>query len=272
MDLEPGLWAVEVDPTQFELAVLNLAVNARDAMVGAGRLRVEACNRVLGPGEDADGLEGPCVRFTVTDTGEGMTPDILERAFEPFFTTKEFGKGSGLGLSQVYGFARQSGGAVRIHSQPGRGTTVTVLLPRANRQPESRDAAPCSGVLPGGGRILLVEDDPIVSAAMTATLEGLGYRLQQAASADEAFGLLRAGLPVDLVLSDVVMPGTLNGVDLAEEVRRLRPDLPVILTTGYAESLPQWKGLRVLAKPYPIERLVEVLESALGRNPARRAG
>jgi signal transduction histidine kinase/ActR/RegA family two-component response regulator len=260
LDLERGLWAVEVDPTQFELAVLNLAVNARDAMPGGGRLLIRGSNLSLAPGEDAQGLVGDYVRLVVSDTGTGMPPEVVARVFEPFFTTKGVGKGTGLGLSQVYGFSRQSGGTARVESVPGRGTSVSLLLPRCHAVPVRSVPEVAAVVGQGQGRrLLLVEDDPVVGTVMAAALEDLGYSVIRAFSADEALVLLARGEPIQILFSDVVMPGALNGLDLAREARRLRPGLPILLTSGYTEGATAGKEFRLLAKPYRIEALAEAL-------------
>ncbi|MBP2230869.1 PAS domain S-box-containing protein [Azospirillum agricola] len=272
MDLAAGLWAVEADPTQFELAVLNLAVNARDAMPGGGHLVIAACNVTLGGaatgGPGPDGLAGDFLRIRVTDTGTGMAPEVAAHAFEPFFTTKPVGKGTGLGLSQVYGFARQSGGTVMVDSAPGQGTTVTLLLPRATgNKAGGATGEPMAGdgaAPPGRGlRILMVEDDPLVAPVVRAALEEMGYTVAHAGSGHEALVRLRGGEPADLLFSDVVMPGTVSGVDLAREIRRLRPGLPVLLTTGYNEDLTGMETFRVLPKPYRIEDLGAIIEAEL---------
>ncbi|QCG95510.1 PAS domain S-box protein [Azospirillum sp. TSA2s] len=264
MELAPGLWGAEADPVQFELAVLNLAVNARDAMPGGGRLIVSAANVTLKE-RTPDGLSGDYVRIRVSDTGTGMPPDIAARVFEPFFTTKEVGKGTGLGLSQVYGFARQSGGTASVESRPGEGTVVTLLLPRAQQvaiEPgivAERTASPGHGV-----RILLVEDDLVVASVVSAALTDMGYAVAHAATGREALDRLRNGEAADLLCTDVVMPGPVNGVELAREAQKLRSGLPVVLTTGYAEGVGGMDGFRVLAKPYRIEDLAAAIEAELG--------
>ncbi len=265
MRFAPGLWPAEADPTQFELAVLNLAVNARDAMPAGGQLVITASNLPLGPG-DPRGQEGDYVRVEVADTGTGMSAAVRERAFDPFFTTKAVGKGTGLGLSQVYGFARQSGGQAWIDSEEGRGTRVTLLLPRSQRQPR-RGVAPVPAAVVGGGwRVLLVEDDPVVAPTVCAVLEDLGYSVRRTTTADEALILLQAGEPVDLLFTDVVMPGALDGVALARAARAIRPDLPVVLTTGYSEEVAAADGLTVLPKPYQVQALAAALDSELRRS------
>lgn len=265
IDLEPDIWVIEVDPTQLEMAVLNLVVNARDAMPNGGSLRIRAHNRAVASGNGPEGLTGEFVEIDVTDDGSGMSPEILARAFEPFFTTKEIGKGSGLGLAQIYGFARQSGGAAQIESVSGQGTTVTLLLPRSTKAPATPQAAPKPRNA-AGGRILMVEDDSIVGGIMTAALEDLGYWVLRATTADEALGLLAGGADVNLLFTDVVMPGGRSGLDLARELHRLRPGLPTILTTGYSEDIGTGEGFRVLSKPYRTEELVEAIETELGHS------
>ncbi|MBL6080186.1 response regulator [Belnapia sp. T18] len=270
LDFAEGLWPVEVDPGELELVVLNLAVNARDAMPEGGTIVIRGENR---PGLDMDGLHGDFVAFSVVDTGTGIPPEVLERVFEPFFTTKDIGKGSGLGLAQVYGFAQQSGGTVRIDTELGGGTTISLLLPRSHRTPavaerhlidlrvERRADAPLA-------HVLLVEDDDEVAALVGEMLTTLGFEATRAASAAAALGALADGRPVDLVFSDVMMPGGMNGVDLAREVKRRRPGLPVMLTTAYAEAAKrdaEAEGIAVLPKPYRLEELAAATRMALGR-------
>ncbi|HYE49628.1 MAG TPA: ATP-binding protein, partial [Azospirillaceae bacterium] len=250
--------------------LINLAVNARDAMPAGGELELSAENVTLRPGE-RPGLDGEFVRLSVSDTGTGMPPEVAARAFDPFFTTKEVGKGSGLGLAQVYGLARQAGGTAWIESTPGLGTAVVLLLRRST-------AAPASGLPPAAagapevreGRVLMVEDDPVVASTVGAALEDAGYTVARVATADEALPLLAGGARIDLLFSDVVMPGRLSGVDLAREARRLRPALPVVLTTGYSEEVAQAEGVRVLGKPYRIEEIVRTLDAALAEARERQ--
>lgn len=272
-DFEPGLWPVEVDPTQFELALINLAVNARDAMPGGGILQIKATNVQLAPGE-AVGLTGEFVRLCVSDTGVGMPEAVIARAFEPFFTTKQLGKGSGLGLAQVYGFAQQAGGTAWIESEPGKGTSIILLL---RRSANIAVAPPSALQLPldqqRRGRILMVEDDQAVATAITAALEDIGYEVPWVSTAEEALARLANGDPFDLLFSDVVMPGRLNGMDLAEAVRRLRPDLPVLLTTGYSEEMSRAPDVHILRKPYHITDLVRLIDDVLAEpgSPAAEA-
>jgi len=263
VQVAPDAQPVEVDPTQFELAILNLAVNARDAMPNGGTLAVEAANLPPDAASDAPG-PGEWVRIAVRDSGTGMPPDVLARAFDPFFTTKAVGKGSGLGLSQVYGFARQSGGTARIDSTPGRGTTVSLILPRSQRRPEVTVRLAEPGTAGGEGHILLVEDDPIVGPMLGGNLEDLGFRVTRVATADEGLARLDAGLDPDIVLSDVVMPGEASGIDLARTLRRRRPDLPIVLMTGYSEGPAADIGVEVLSKPYTLDQLSSALRRAAG--------
>ena len=274
IDFANGVWPVEVDATQLELALLNLVVNARDAMPEGGVLAIRADNAALEPGDPQapDGLAGEFVRLTVSDTGTGMPAEVRARAFDPFFTTKEIGKGSGLGLSQVYGFARHSGGTAWIDSEEGRGTTIGLLIRRSGtvRQTEFEPTAQVAGATRVGGHVLVVEDDPIVALTVATALEDAGFTITRAATADEALPLLAAGR-FDLLFSDVVMPGTMSGVDLARTVQRLYPGLPVVLATGYSEEVARATGVMVLPKPYRIEHLVGVLDTVLANSGRARS-
>ncbi|ANC92968.1 hybrid sensor histidine kinase/response regulator [Azospirillum humicireducens] len=275
IDFTAGLWPVEVDATQLELALLNLVVNARDAMPEGGVLAIRADNATLEPRDPQapDGLSGDFVRLTVGDTGTGMPAEVRARAFDPFFTTKEIGKGSGLGLSQVYGFARHSGGTAWIDSEEGRGTTIGLLIRRSGTAPqaEAGPAARPAGAPRTGGHVLVVEDDPIVALTVATALEDAGFTITRAATADEALPLLAAG-QFDLLFSDVVMPGSMSGVDLARTAQRLYPSLPVVLATGYSEEVVRATGVMVLPKPYRIEHLVGVLDSMLAEAVRPRPG
>ena len=263
MTFDPDLWPVEIDAGELELTMLNLCVNARDAMTGGGTITVTAENRqVVEEGE----LPTDFVELAVADTGCGMPPEVLRRAFEPFFTTKDVGKGSGLGLPQVYGFAQQSGGRVRIDSTVGEGTVVTLLLPRSFRLSAVVDADDASNVASTrsgerSGLVLLVEDDNEVAALTREMLCTLGFTVIHAASSAAALGALADARSVDFVLSDIMMPGDMSGLDLAREIRRRQPNLPVVLTTGYAEAA---SGMNVdefemLLKPYSAEALADAL-------------
>ena len=273
----PGLPPVQADPDELELAVLNLAVNARDAMPGGGMLTITAEPTVLDGLTDPDGLHGAFVRLTVADTGTGMSEDTQARVFEPFFTTKGIGQGTGLGLAQVYGFARQSGGGVRLRSRPGEGTAVSLLLP------VSVDAAPRASVPAGdaavaqpagSAAVLVCEDDEDVAALAVDMLEQLGHRPTRVGTAAAALGALADGRAVDLLFTDVLMPGGMDGLALAREARCRRPGLPVLLTTGYtgADAAAVPRGMPMLRKPYKLPDLAQALRSALaGAPPPDRA-
>jgi CheY-like chemotaxis protein len=266
-ELADDLWPIKVDPAEWELVVLNLCVNARDAMPDGGVITIGAKNE---PQVRQGELTGDFVSISVCDTGTGMSAGVLTHIFEPFFTTKEIGKGSGLGLPQVYGFTQQSGGTISVASVLGEGTTVTLLLPRtagSPAEPAPRRAdhpARLNGRL---GSILLVEDNDEVAMLVTEMLRELGYRVTRAASAQGALGALADEREVDLVLSDIMMPGTMNGMELAREVRRRRPGAPILLTTGYAGAAVQDSevgDIEILSKPYAIEALDAALRVALG--------
>ena len=265
-DFPDTLWPVEVDPGELELVILNLAVNARDAMPNGGTILVRGENL---PNLNDEQIAGDYVRLSVVDTGVGMSPEILSRVFEPFFTTKEVGKGSGLGLAQVHGFATQSRGTVRIRSEVGRGSSIELYLPRSLSTPSrERHLIDLNMVRPkksNHGRILLVEDDDEVAALVSEMLGQLGYEVTHAASGAAALGALADGRAVDLVFSDVMMPGGMNGVELAREIKRRRSDIPVLLTSGYSEAAvhdAELAGLQILPKPYHIDELAAALSAA----------
>ena len=267
-DVPSTITAVRVDVSELELAVLNLAVNARDAMPNGGMIEI-GVRPVTLRGEPAyDRLQGEFVALSVADTGSGIAPDVIARIFEPFFTTKEVGKGTGLGLSQVYGFAKQSGGTVTVWSQLGVGTTFTLYLPRSREVPQ-RSAPVCThdAAAEDTGSVLVVEDNSEVADIATALLNELGYRVTRVGGALAALDLLRDGERFDLVFSDVVMPGGMNGVELAHAIRKDFPGLPVVLTTGYFNALdkPLPRGLPVLRKPYDIAELKRTLQTAMNR-------
>lgn len=264
LDLPDDLWPVEVDPGELELALLNLAVNARDAMPNGGRITLSAHN-ARGDDEDPDR-----VWLTVTDTGGGMPESVVSQVFEPFFTTKEVGQGTGLGLSQVYGFVRSSGGEISVKSIEGAGTTFTLCLPRTHKPAA---AAPSPAVVDpdrpahmSEGRLLLVEDDDAVAAGVGHMILDLGCTYVRATRADDALRLLAEGETFDLVLSDMVMPGKMDGLALAKAIRERHPGLPVVLTTGFSEAAAAATAerFRLLSKPYGIEALAAILGEALG--------
>jgi PAS domain S-box-containing protein len=267
-DIPPDLWPVKVDAGEFELALVNIAFNARDAMPEGGALAITAENVRLAPGEVAQDLEGEFVALTIADTGCGIPADILPRVFDPFFTTKGR-EGTGLGLSQVHGFAHQSGGTVVIDSALGTGTRVTLYLPRATAAPPPPAAAPA--VEPsGGGMVLLVEDNPDVAEVTTGLLEELGYRVHLAVDAQAALAAAERQ-QFDLLLSDVVMPGIMDGLALARALRQRHPELPILLVTGYSEAVTLDEGeFIVLRKPYRLSDLNRALAKALAatRKPA----
>jgi signal transduction histidine kinase/ActR/RegA family two-component response regulator len=266
LHMAPGLWPVEVDPGELELVLINLAVNARDAMPGGGTIEIRTEN--LADLDEGD-LRGDYVCLSITDTGTGMTPEVKARVFEPFFTTKDVGKGSGLGLAQAYGFARQSGGTAQIVSEWGQGTTVRLLLPRSHKAVQTPDEPYLSAASESPQadlHVLLVEDDNEVAALTTEMLAQLGYEVTRAASPAAALGALADGRSIDVVFSDIMMPGGMNGVELAREIRVRRADLPVVLTTGYLGTearSAEADGILLLPKPYRIEDLGTALASAL---------
>jgi PAS domain S-box-containing protein len=271
---------VHVDPARLESAILSLLLNARDAIQESGAVTIETSVSATG-GDDAgadDAEKGPYVVITVTDTGDGMPPHVLERAFQPFFTTKEVGKGTGLGLSMVYGFAKQSGGYAHIASEEGVGTVVKIYLPieRSDAKEDIRALAR-DGRDTAAARILLVEDDPIVRESIGRKLVRLGHDVTAATSGAEALDILKRDAHFDLVFSDVIMPGRIDGAALAGEVRQHWPDIAVLLTSGYTESAVLGKvkmpaGVPLLSKPYSNADLVRAIAQALAhRHPAEKA-
>ncbi|SOR26876.1 putative sensor hybrid histidine kinase with PAS/PAC motif and response regulator receiver domains [Methylorubrum extorquens] len=278
-DLDPALDPIRIDPAQFESAVLNLIVNARDALEGRGghaRIAVTSRNVRLGTAAVADrGVPpGPYVVISVTDTGSGIPPDKLQRVFEPFFTTKEVGKGTGLGLSQVYGFTRSAKGFAQIESEVGKGTTVSLYFPRST-DPAGEEIGPGPvGAIPlrragEGETVLLVEDDEQVLGMAVESLEELRYRVIVTRNAAEALEHLHGVERIDILFSDVVMPGGMNGSQLAVEARRVRPDIKILLTSGYVANLDEGQvigqgELPVLNKPYRRDELARSLRLVLG--------
>ncbi|MDR3507624.1 MAG: CHASE3 domain-containing protein [Caulobacteraceae bacterium] len=267
----PALWNTLADPAQVESAILNLALNARDAMPGGGRLMIEVANAVLDETyvqRDEELIPGEYVLIAVSDTGHGMDRATLTRVFEPFFTTKGEEKGTGLGLSMVYGFVKQSHGHVQIYSEPGQGTTVKIFLPR------SREAEQIEPPSPGGslrGRsevVLVVEDDDLVRVSAVGMLRDLGYACIHAADGAEALEALKSDAKIDLLFTDVVMPGPVRSRDLAVEAGRLRPGLPVLFTSGYTQDAIVHhgrldEGVQLLSKPYTRDSLARRIRSAL---------
>jgi PAS domain S-box-containing protein len=273
-----GLWNTAVDVAQVENAVLNLAINARDAMDGAGKLTIEAHNAVLDDlycRTHGDVAPGQYVMLAVTDTGTGMTADVLRQAFEPFFSTKDEGKGSGLGLSMVYGFVKQSGGHVKIYSEPGQGTTVKLYLPRTTAAEEPLGPIDAQQAAVGGTETILVaEDDEAVRTTVVEMLTALGYRVLKAADAASALAVVESGVPIDVLFTDVVMPGTLRSPDLARMARERLPNLAVLFTSGYTENAIVHggrldPGVELLGKPYTRESLARRIRQVLANQRNR---
>ncbi|WP_374468745.1 response regulator [Phenylobacterium sp.] len=269
--LKQGLWPALVDPTQIELIILNLAINARDAMEVGGGLTVETANVSLTeqPTRPEEPPPGEYVMLSVSDTGPGMTPEVLAKAFEPFFTTKEVGKGSGLGLAQVYGFAKQSGGGVRIETKLGEGTTVKVFLPRAagaaRPDVEARPQA-AQSVNAATRTVLVMDDDSAVREITAAMLQELGYSVLEAGSGGAALDILRTPQRIDILLADYAMPG-MNGVEAARAAVEMRPGLPVLFITGYADlkALRDVGEDRIIQKPFRDDELARKVALALGQ-------
>jgi PAS domain S-box-containing protein len=279
--LAPDLWPTMADPGQVESAVLNLVLNARDAMPSGGRLVIETFNATVDAGDevsDAGMAAGDYVVLSVADTGHGMPPEVRARAFEPFFTTKGAGKGSGLGLATIYGFARQSGGNVTIYSEAGKGTTVNLYLPRAGRKTEEEAPAVKPDVDAGRGEtVLIVEDDDRVRRLTATRLKELGYRVLEANHGAAALAVLAETPGVEIVFSDLVMPGGMSGFDLARRVRESHPQVHVILTSGYSAELMNQADiaqldLQVLRKPYRQAQLACAFRAALSRPEPDRTG
>ena len=267
-----GLWKIEADPGQLESALLNLAVNARDAMPKGGNLTIEMANAMLDDdyvAMEPDVKAGQYVVIVVTDTGSGMSPDILSRVFEPFFTTKDVGKGSGLGLSMVFGFVKQSGGHIRIYSEQGEGTSIKMYFPRSRATQDHIVTDRAGRNLTGGSEtILVVEDDATVREHVVAQLKALGYHVLQASSGAMAMEVLMQAPDIDLLFTDVVMPGGMGGRDLADAARRLRPDLKVLFTSGYTENSIVHdgrldSGVKLLSKPYRRKQLASKIREVL---------
>jgi two-component system, NtrC family, sensor kinase len=272
VDVPDGACAVRVDPGEFELAILNLAVNAKDAMPNGGTLSIRAKPVTLKGEASEDGLSGEFVAIRVADTGHGIPTDVLTRVFEPFFTTKEIGKGTGLGLSQVYGFAKQSGGVATISSAEGRGTAITIYLPRSHDAPHV--ALPKPQAQPpdaDAGTVLLVEDNADVAEVGAGYLRQLGFKVRSVANAQAAIAALRLDANVDLVFSDILMPGGMNGLDLAREIGERFPGIPVLLATGYSASAQDAvrHGVVVLQKPYDLEGLRRNIREAMDGGKAQ---
>ena len=286
--LQDGCWPVRCDSNQLENAILNLAINARDAMLPkGGQLLIETVHTVLNAVDTSDWDEaqpGDYVRITVTDTGAGMTPDVLAHVFEPFFTTKPDGQGTGLGLSQIYGFMHQSSGVVTLESDVGVGTSVHLHLPRHSGEQDARLTLPAgtqqrSPRTTAAGTVLLVEDEPTIRDLAATALREIGYQVLEARNGHEGLVALQRSMDrpwVDLLVTDVGLPGGLNGRQLAEAARELMPSLPVLLITGYAGNAntgaeaPQLApGMEVLSKPFELDTLAERVRTLIARNGER---
>jgi PAS domain S-box-containing protein len=276
--LETDAWTALVDPAQLGTAIVNLAVNARDAMADGGKLTLETANIYLDEDYAAAHNEvrpGPYVMFAVSDTGPGIPAAIREKVFEPFFTTKDVGKGTGLGLSMVYGFVKQSGGHIKLYTEEGQGTTFKIYLPRADKEASPSQQATAPEIAGGNETILLVEDDPTVRKSVDAQLQSLGYKTVLASNAAEALTIVDRGDPFDLLFTDLVMPGAMNGRQLAEEVARRRPGHKILFTSGYTEDSVVHHGrlkpgMLLLTKPYRKADLARMIRQALAADePAR---
>ena len=260
-----GLWPAIVDPSQLENALLNLCINARDAMPEGGRITIETANKWLDEraARQHDMEQGQYMSLCVTDTGTGMTPEVISKAFDPFFTTKPMGEGTGLGLSMIYGFANQSGGQVRIYSEVGQGTTVCIYLPR-HRGDAAKEADLAATVEPPraeqGETVLVVDDEPTVRMLVTDVLQDLGYKALEAADSPAGLKILQSDTRIDLLVTDVGLPGGMDGRQMADAGRVVRPDLKVLFITGYAENAVLGNGhlgpgMQVMTKPFPVETL-----------------
>jgi signal transduction histidine kinase len=271
LSFEPRLWPCRIDAAQFEAALLNLVVNARDAMQSGGKLEIAVSNSKIdaaGARQAAELSEGPYVMVRVTDTGTGMDPDVAARAFEPFFTTKDIGKGTGLGLSQVYGFIKQSGGHVAVDTKIGSGTTFRLYLPRCDQVAGMADGSDeiAKQVPTGSETVLVVEDNPEVLELAVSTIGDLGYRVLSASNGPSAMHIIRNGQRIDLLFSDIVMPGGMNGFDLINQARDIRRGLKALVTSGYANIHrpgTDRPDVPLLLKPYRRADLAKCIRRAL---------
>ena len=267
LQTDDELWLCHVDPSLLETALLNLALNARDAMADGGILRIETQN--IEEEESVAGCSpGSYVRLSVADNGSGMPPEVRDRVFEPFFTTKEVGKGTGLGLSMVYGFVRQSGGHIAVESAPGAGTTVALYLPATTQEPDAeQDTIETQAVPTGSERVLVVDDNEDLLNVTSAMLSTFGYHVSCANNGAEALRTLQSDQPFELLFSDIVMPNGLNGIELAREAKRLRKDIKILLTSGYAEgALQRNKAVgefSIIDKPFSLADLARRVRSTL---------
>jgi signal transduction histidine kinase/ActR/RegA family two-component response regulator len=270
-EIEAGLWSTLADPNQLNNVLLNLAINARDAMSGEGRLTIRAANVADDAARPADLAAGEYVMIEVADTGKGMSPEVLQRAFEPFFTTKPTGQGTGLGLSMAYGFVKQSGGEIVLRSEPGQGTSVRIYLPRTDGKVSAAEAPSGAPVLGGLETILVVEDEEDVRSSTCGILSALGYDVLEAHDAARAVEIIDSGRQLDLVFSDVIMPGPVSALELAEVVRQKQPHVQILYTSGYAEGVLAHEGkldasVNLLRKPYHPDALGARIRHLLRRS------
>jgi CheY-like chemotaxis protein len=271
--LAAGLWPCFCDQNQLENAILNLCINGRDAMPEGGRITIETANTWIDRAAaiERDMPRGQFVAICVTDTGVGMPPDVIARAFDPFFTTKPIGKGTGLGLSMIYGFAKQSEGQVRIYSEMGQGTTVKIYLPRYRGKAAEEEIEEDRRVMPGtdaGETVLVVDDEPSVRMLIGDTLAELGYKGIEAADAAAGLKILQSDTKIDLLITDVGLPGGMNGKQMADAARVRRPDLKVLFITGYAENAAISNGgldagMQVMSKPFAMDTLATRIRSII---------
>jgi CheY-like chemotaxis protein len=274
-----GLWNTYVDAAQVENVILNLAINARDAMNGHGRLTIEIGNSFLDDtyvAQHVDVAAGQYVMLAVSDTGCGIPPELLERVFEPFFTTKPEGSGTGLGLSMVYGFVKQSGGHIKIYSEPGSGTTMRLYLPRSRAREDVETDVETGPIAGGSETVLVAEDDEDVRATVVEMLSTLGYRVLKAKDAQSALAIIESGVPIDILFTDVVMPGTLSSPELARQARERLPNVAVLFTSGYTENAIVHggrldHGIELLSKPYTREMLARKFRHVLRNRQQRSA-
>jgi CheY-like chemotaxis protein len=269
-----GLWRTLCDPNQLENAILNLCINARDAMPDGGRLTIETANMWLDAraARERDMQPGQYVAICVSDTGVGMSSEVKARAFDPFFTTKPTGQGTGLGLSMIYGFTQQSGGQVRIYSEEGEGTTVRIYLPRHQGEADEEQEQTMLSDAPraeAGETVLIVDDEPSVRMLVTDVLEELGYAAIEAADGVAGLKLLESDMRIDLLITDVGLPGGVNGRQMADAARRVRPKLRVLFITGYAENASIGNGrlapgMHVMVKPFGMEMLASRIRAIIG--------
>jgi CheY-like chemotaxis protein len=273
--LGENLWKTKADPTQIEDALLNLAINARDAMPGGGALTIETANTHLDEHYAAlysEVTPGEYVMLAMTDTGTGMPPEVIERAMEPFFTTKEAGKGTGLGLAMIYGFTKQSGGHLNIYSEVGVGTTIRIYLPRSKDESEQKVVSAESDIplQTGGEAILVVDDNDALRRVTVRRLSNLGYRVEEAENGPKALALFDSRKRYDLLFTDIGLPGGMNGFELAEQAKRRQPSLNVLFTTGYGNDARQNDAsdapAHLLRKPYRSSELAAKLREALSDN------